>query len=166
MRGCIPTQGPPSFSSRPLLRRKHHENTSQRDTAASPSKSYPSRVRASQRSAAGESAELGEVRTVLESWRQEEAQAQQSPQGGASGPIIDTPSLDLSKTEQERQREVERALRLVDAAMKKAEGQLTHIPNLPSARLRRKVSQRPWHASAFPSRALLDVTGQLRYLSA
>ena len=76
---------------------------------------------------------------MLESWRQEEAQAKHSSQGGARGPIIDTPSLDLSKTEQERQREVERALRLVDAAMKKAEGQLTHIPDLPSARLRRKV---------------------------
>ena len=80
------------------------------------------------------------MRTVLESWRQEEAQATHSSQGEASEPIIDTSSLDLNKTEQERQREVDRALRLVDAAMKKAEGQLTHIPNLPSARLRRKVT--------------------------
>lgn len=77
---------------------------------------------------------------MLESWRQEEAQAERSPHGGAGGPIIDTPSLDPTKTELERQREVERALRLVDVAMKKAEGQLTHIPNLPSARLRRRVS--------------------------
>ncbi|CAK0740920.1 hypothetical protein CVIRNUC_001287 [Coccomyxa viridis] len=141
MRRCIPTEGPPSFPLRPLLRHKHHGHTSHCEVAASPSKSYPSKVRASERGAAGESAELGEVRTVLESWRQEEAQATHSSQGGESGSILDTPSLDLSKTEQERQREVERALRLVDAAMKKAEGQLTHIPNLPSARLRRKRPQ-------------------------
>ena len=99
------------------------------------------------------------MRTVLESWRQEEAQTKQSSQGRASGPIIDTPPLDLSKTEQERQREVERALRLVDAAMKKAEGQLTHIPNLPSARLRRKVnpSLHDMHQYSLPKHSLMPL---------
>lgn len=81
---------------------------------------------------------------MLESWRREEAISRSS--AGSRDPVIDTPAQKASKTEAERQKEVERALRLVDAAMKTAEGQLDSITTLPSARLKRKAGPPPQHA--------------------
>lgn len=81
---------------------------------------------------------------MLESWNTEESRSTGSGQSEFVRSRIETPSLDPTKTELQRQKEVERALELVDAAMKAAEGQLDHITSLPSARSKSKVC--PHHA--------------------
>jgi hypothetical protein len=76
---------------------------------------------------------------VLESWNREESRSSGSGQSSSVRSVTETPSLDPTKTELQRQKEVERALKLVDAAMRAAEGQLDHITSLPSARSTSKV---------------------------
>ena len=77
---------------------------------------------------------------MLESWQREERASESPAQDSLGGPVVEASELHPSRAELQRKKEVEEALKLVDAAMKAAEGQLDTIPNLPSARLKRKVA--------------------------
>ena len=135
MKSCGPGHGPPSPPLSPLSRPRLVGRASQ---AAAPSRTRVSklqRLASEQGAPVNPSAELREVEQAFENLHREETESSVRQRG----PVIVTPSLDLTRTELERQKEVERALKLVDAAMKAAEGQLDDIPNLPSARLKRKV---------------------------
>ena len=138
MKSCGPRHGPPSPPLSPLSRPRLIGRASQAECFASPSRTRVSRLQrlASEQGApVNPAADLREVEQALETLHREGTESS----GRQRGPVIDTPSLDPTRTELERQKEVERALKLVDAAMKAAEGQLDDIPNLPSARLKRKV---------------------------
>ena len=142
---CIPTKAPPSPF--PGLSPRHISicRASQAEASASISRTRISRLQrqASEQGAAGQPlSELREVEQVLEGWQKEERAPELPEQDDLRGPVIDHPALLPSVTEPQRKKEVEEALKLVDAAMKAAEGQLDNIPNLPSARLKRKVSTR------------------------
>ena len=121
----------------------------------SPSRNRISRLQrqASEQGATGQPySEFREVEQVLEGWQKEDFE--RSEQHGIKSPVIDTSVVHPPRTELQRKKEVEEALKLVNAAMKAAEGQLDDIPNLPSARLKRRVAIRSW---TLPALALSSI---------
>ena len=140
---CVTAKAPPSPLPNLLQRNISTCRASRPKGSAFPDRTRTSRLKrqASEQSAAGQPySELREVEQVLEGWQKEEQTPQSSEQQALRGTVIDTSIVHPSRTELQRQREVAEALKLVDAAMKAAEGQLGDIPNLPSARLKRKVA--------------------------
>ena len=144
---CIPTKAPPAPVPSLSPRCTSTCRVSRAEGGASPSRTRISRLQrqASEQGAAGQPlSEFREVEQVLEGWQRQEGAPKLLEQDDLEGSVIDHPALHPSGTELQRKKEVEEALKLVNAAMKAAEGQLDDIPNLPSARLKRKVTTRTY----------------------
>lgn len=145
---CVPSNAPPVA---PASLSYRHISTCpglRAEGFASPSRTRISRLQrqASEQGGAGQPySEFREVEEVLQGWQKGVSTPQPSEQNDVKYPVIDTSVVHPSRTELQRKKEVEEALKLVNAAMKAAEGQLDDIPNLPSARLKRKVAIRSWH---------------------
>ena len=145
MRRCVPTNAPPSARASTFYRHSSTCRGLRAEDSVSPSKNRISRLKrqASEQGAVGQPySEFSEVEQVLDGWQKERSTSDRPEQDGISSPVIDTSVVHPSRTELQRKKEVEEALNLVNAAMKAAEGQLDDIPNLPSARLKRKVATR------------------------